>query len=130
MLRFNNSSLQHVSVCFVLNDGINRLGTFSMGHFLCDGKCLKLMVFVRTLGTKMFSFRDYRESLLLPYCNKLISDTPFFFLYDSYIIKNPDFFFHIYSAFSPDDAPDEAECKTEFRVLKQDVLNCNREKYL
>ena len=68
----------------------------------------------------MSSFRDLRKLLLLAYCNKFISDTEFFLLYDSYTSKNPDFSYDTYPAFSLDDVP-EAECKAEFRVLKQDL---------
>ena len=68
----------------------------------------------------MSSFRDLRELLLLAYCNKFISDTEFFLLYDSYTSKNPDFSYDAYPAFSLDDVP-EAECKAEFCVLKQDL---------
>ena len=68
----------------------------------------------------MSSFRDLRELLLLAYCNKYILDTEFFLLYDSYTSKNPDFSYDTYPAFSLDDVP-EAECKAEFRVLKQDL---------
>ena len=68
----------------------------------------------------MSSFRDLRELLLLAHCNKFISDTEFLLLYDSCKSNNPDFSYDTYPAFSLDDVP-EAECKAEFRVLKQDL---------
>ncbi|CAB3999509.1 Hypothetical predicted protein [Paramuricea clavata] len=68
----------------------------------------------------MSSFREFRELLVLSYDSKFISDTEFCFLYEYFMSKNPDFCYETYPAFSLDDV-EEAECKAEFRVLKQDL---------
>ena len=68
----------------------------------------------------MSSFRDLRELLVLSFDKKFISDTEFLILYDSFMSKNPDFSYDTYPIFSLDDV-EEAECKAEFRVLKQDL---------
>ena len=80
---------------------------------------------VKTSRMKMSSFRDFRELLVLSYDSKLISDTEFCFLYEYFMSKNPDFCYDTYPAFSLDDV-EEAECKAEFRVLKQDLPRLKR----
>lgn len=65
-------------------------------------------------------FKDIRDVILLSYVDGIIEDDEFVLLYDAYQSKNPDFDYQSYDSFNLDDIG-EAECKSEFRVEKEDI---------
>ena len=66
------------------------------------------------------SFRRTRETLLLAYDSKIISDEEFLVLWESCRSKNRDFPHSSYARFDLENI-DETECLAEFRVRKQDI---------
>lgn len=66
------------------------------------------------------SFRELRELLLYAYDDCLISEEEFIVLYDLYSSKNPDFSYKTYPRFNLDQT-EEAECRVNFRVEKNDL---------
>ena len=69
----------------------------------------------------MGSFKDNREALVLAFDNNFIAEDEFVLLYQANISKNLIFPHHKYGRFNLENL-DEAECFSEFRVQKQDVV--------
>ena len=69
----------------------------------------------------MGSFKDNREALVAAFDNKFITENEFVLLYQEKLSKNLIFPHHKYGRFNLEDM-DEAECFTEFRIKKHDVV--------
>ena len=68
----------------------------------------------------MASHKELRELLLICYADNMLSDEEFLVLWENYESKNPDFPWDSYDPFTLVNM-DEAECKAEFRVEKNDL---------
>lgn len=68
----------------------------------------------------MAGFQQARDALLLALDDELIEEDEFLMLYNLNTSKNPNFPYHDYEKFDLDQI-DEAECKAEFRVEKNDL---------
>ena len=68
----------------------------------------------------MASHKELRESLLICYADNMLPDEEFLVLWENYESKNPDFPWDSYDPFTLVNM-DEAECKAEFRVEKNDL---------
>ena len=68
----------------------------------------------------MASHEELRELMLICYADNMLSDEEFLVLYENYESKNPDFPCDSYDPFKLENM-DEAECKAEFRVEKNDL---------
>ena len=66
------------------------------------------------------SFDEVRDSLVISFAEGLITDEEFLFLYEEYESVNP---FYPYWEFEPFclDSLDSSECKSEFRLEKEDI---------
>lgn len=71
-------------------------------------------------STKMATFRDARDALMLANDMTLIDDEELLLLYDLNSSKNLDLPYWRYDKFDLDTLTD-AECKSEFRFLKHDI---------
>ena len=69
----------------------------------------------------MVSHKELRELILICYADKVLSDEEFLVLWENYESKNPDFPWDSYDPFMLENMRDEAECKAEFRVEKNDL---------
>ena len=68
----------------------------------------------------MASHKELRELLLICCEDNMLSDEEFLVLWENYESKNPDFPWDSYDPFTLVNM-DEAECKAEFRVEKNDL---------
>lgn len=68
--------------------------------------------------TGQMSIREFRELLILPYGDNIVSDKEFLLLYDTFRTKNLEFPHGNYKQFDLD-SMNSTECKAEFRVEKQ-----------
>ena len=68
----------------------------------------------------MASHKELRELLFICYADNMLSDEEFLVLWENYESKNPDFPWDSYDLFTLVNM-DEAECKAEFRVEKNNL---------
>jgi len=66
------------------------------------------------------SFQAVRKQLIFALADGYFSDEEFLILYESFQSTNPMYPYWEYNKFCLDDL-DSAECKTEFRVEKEDI---------